>query len=345
MASNPSRDARRLPMCLAAVGVLFSVWLWVIHVRTYVAPRSDSVCSINDTFDCTRVAASKTSVLLGLPLAAWGVVAFGALLFLIWRRSKLALPIAGVMALGAVVLTLIQIFQIGSLCFVCEGAHAASLAVAFFVFKDRAEYTADWKDETTLKYGVLLPASVLLSLFMFLPRYWGAFSYKAPPPFPTGKTEEGFPWIGAENPSLTIHEFTDYRCPHCAYGSARSLRKLAQRSDVRIVRRQHPRLYCTVPAACEAVRVAYCAEAQGKFWQADRYLFENLEPRKSLDLPKIARDLKLDEGELERCFHDPKTQERANAEAQAAFKYKIIDTPGYMIDGKRIKLEELEEIF
>lgn len=345
MVSNPSRDARRLPMCLAAVGVLFSVWLWVIHVRTYVAPRTDSVCSINDTWDCARVAASSASILLGLPLAAWGVVAFGALLFLIGRRSRLVLPTSALMALSAIVLTLIQIFQIGSLCFVCEGAHATSLALAFIVFKGRSEYTRDWKDEATLKYGLLLPASVLLSLFMFLPRYWGAFSYKAPPPFATGQTEEGFPWIGAENPSLTIHEFTDYRCPHCAHGSARSLRKLATRSDVRIVRRQQPRMSCTEATACEAVRVAYCAEAQGKFWQADRYLFENLEPRKNLDLPKIARDLELDPTELERCYQDPKVQERANAEARAAAKNRIIDTPGYMIDGKRIQLEELEEIF
>lgn len=345
MGENLTRDARRLPMILAAVGVLLSAWLWVIHVRTYVAPRATSVCSVNETFDCARVAASSSSILFGLPLAAWGVVAFLALAILAWRRSILFLPVSAVMGLGAIVLTLVQIVAIQSLCFVCEGAHAVSLLLGFVGWKQRAEFTRDWKDETTLKYGVVVPGSVLLALFMFVPRYWGAFSYKAPPPYATGKTEDGFPWIGAENPRLTIHEFTDYRCPHCAHGSARSLRKLAKKSDVRIVRRQHPRMHCTVESACQAVRIAYCADAQGKFWQADRYLFENLEPRAAIDLQRVGRDLELDQTQLESCFGDPKTQERANQEAVFAFKHRLVDTPSYMIDGKRVKMEELEELF
>lgn len=345
MGENQTRDARRLPIILAAVGVLFSAWLWVIHVRTYVAPRASSVCSINETFDCARVAASSSSIFLGLPLAAWGVVAFLAIVGLAWRRSVLLLPVSVVMALGAIVLTLVQILTIHSLCFVCEGAHTVSLVLALVVWKRRAEFTLDWKDEPTLKYGVVVPGSVLLALYMFMPRYWGAFSYKAPPPFPTGMTEEGYPWIGSENPRITIHEFTDYRCPHCAHGSARSLRKLATKSDVRIVRRQHPRMHCTVESACQAVRVAYCAEAQGKFWQADRYLFENLDPKRTLDLERIADDLELDGAKLGACYRDPKTQERANEEARFAFKNRLVDTPSYMIDGKRVKLDELEEIF
>lgn len=345
MGENQTRDARRLPIALAAVGVLLSAWLWVIHVRTYVAPRASSVCSVNETFDCTRVAASSSSILLGLPLAAWGVVAFLAIGVLIWRRSVLLLPVTLVMAFGAIVLTLVQILSIRSLCFVCEGAHAVSLALAFVAWKRRSEFTLDWKDETTLKYGVVVPGSILLALFMFLPRYWGAFSYKAPPPFPTGKTEDGYPWIGSENPRVTIHEFTDYRCPHCAHGSARSLRKLAKTNDIRIVRRQHPRMHCASESACQAVRIAYCADAQGKFWQADRYLFDALDPRKSIDLTQVANDLQLDRAQLDACFSDPKIMERANQEARFAFKHRLNDTPAYMIDGKRVKLEELDEIF
>ena len=47
------------------------------------------------------------------------------------------------------------------------------------------------------------------------PQYWKT---KAPFPSPwiqTGLTAEGHPWIGAEQPVLEVHEFTDYLCFQC----------------------------------------------------------------------------------------------------------------------------------
>ena len=62
---------------------------------------------------------------------------------------------------------------------------------------------------------------------LFQQPYWGAFGWKGDVPFPHGKTAEGYPWIGAENPKLVLNEFTDYACPHCKVASTQTLKSLA----------------------------------------------------------------------------------------------------------------------
>jgi hypothetical protein len=49
-------------------------------------------------------------------------------------------------------------------------------------------------------------------MVMFFPAYWQMTPPVLSTNIPTGVTEEGHPWIGAENPELVIVEFSDYRC-------------------------------------------------------------------------------------------------------------------------------------
>jgi uncharacterized membrane protein len=345
MAESIAPPSRRLLVSLAAVGVLLSVWLWVLHVRTYLAPSASSFCSFDAKFDCVQVAASPYSIFLGIPWAAYGTVGFLALTALLVRRSILALPLALLMGTGSLVLLGVEIVNVGSICLWCEVVHVLTWVICVFVFRDRKSLVRDERTPMTLQVGVILPLTALVTLWAFLPRYWGAMSYKGVPPFATGTTEDGHPWIGSQKPRLTIHEFIDYRCPHCKVASSQTLRRLARSKDIRIVRRQQPRMRCETVNECKSMRLALCAGEQGKFWQADRYLFEVPDIRKDLDVSESARDLNLDESRLRSCMESPETLALSARLSKEARKLKIFGTPGYIVDGKRLGPDEVMKLF
>jgi protein-disulfide isomerase len=166
-------------------------------------------------------------------------------------------------------------------------------------------------------------------------------------PFPTGVDEQGRPWIGAENPEVTVVEYTDYACPHCRIGSSRLRMRLAAHPDeLRIVRGQQPRMRCVASrVSCQFVRAAVCAGDQGKFWQMDSWLFAHApEGGFTLDLEAAARDVGLDHDELARCWSDPTTMERAEVLGKDARDAKIRETPAYVIDGEKLSPSEAHEL-
>lgn len=332
-------------LVLAAAGIALSVWLEVLHVRAYTQPSATSFCTVGETLDCTTVALSRWSVVLGVPLPFWGVLGFATLGALAWRRSAWLLPLSALGAVASIALFVLELVSIGSVCLLCEGVHALAIALFVLAWLGRRGLDVPLGSRVEL-FSVLVPAALVAVLLMVaLPHYWGAFGWKAPPPFPHGKTPEGFPWIGAENPDLTLHEFTDYRCPHCAAAAARNLRRLSQHpSSLRIVRRQFPRQRCPSRAniACLSLRLAYCAEEQGKFWQADRWLFEHAARPGGIQAQAtaMASDLKLDAAALNVCLNRPDVVQRAMREAAFAVDQKYSSTPTLVVDGKPVTERE-----
>jgi protein-disulfide isomerase len=90
------------------------------------------------------------------------------------------------------------------------------------------------------------------------------------------------------------------------------------------------------------VRVAYCAELEGKFWQMDRWLFEHGAGKNEVDLADAAEDVGLDEAALTACMKRPDLQKRADTEARAATKLRIIETPTYRVGTKRLSPKEVD---
>jgi uncharacterized membrane protein len=338
-------DPLRAVPSLAATGLALSALLSFLHVRTHLSPNVEAFCSVGELFDCASVAASSTSIFLGAPWAFWGVLGFGTLLYLSLSRSIWLFPLSVGAAATSLALLLVSLLKVGSLCYLCEGVHLVSWAMCFLVVRGRGILRGKLSDLNHATSVVAAPLGLAVGVALFTPAYWGSFNYRGEPPFPTGVTEDGLPWIGSETPTLTLHEFTDYNCPHCKARSALMLRRLKQHSDWRLIRRQQPRMRCAVglEVACQPVRLAFCAQDQGKFWRADRWLFTHLEPGKPGDVQKMAADLDLDLERLQACVNSDETYRRAEAAATVARKAKIQDVPGYLIDGKRYRLHELEE--
>jgi uncharacterized membrane protein len=336
---------RGLATTLALLGLVVSGVLQVLHVRTYLLPDAASVCSVGETFDCNAVTLSRFSVVLGVPLPAWGALGFYAMAVLAWRGSALLLPFAGFAAAASIALLLEELLHVGAVCMFCEGVHAiavALFAVAWWARKRaRPPTRADWAS------GVAVPAVLWLGVRMFAPVYWSSVMWTRSLPLAHGLDEAGDPWIGAESPVVTVHEYTDYSCPHCRVATSRMLRKVSAHSaELRVVRHQQPRLRCVEDAmsGCQMVRVALCGGDQGKFWETDSWLFAHGSGERSVDVDAAAADIGLDAAALHACVDDVETQRRAGALAKAARALGIKGTPGYIVDGEVVAVEEIDAL-
>jgi uncharacterized membrane protein/predicted DsbA family dithiol-disulfide isomerase len=342
-----SRTNSRLPVVIAALGLLLSLALEVVHYRAYTAPSATSFCTVGEKLDCASVALSRYSVAFGIPMPYWGIAGFMALLAAAWLRSRWLLPLSAVAAIATTVLLGIELLSLHTICLLCEGVHLTSVALLVVAWRHRAELSAPYGERDNLLLVLGAPVGLLVALALFLPPYWGAFGWKGDVPFAQGKTAEGYPWIGAEQPSLIVHEFTDYSCPHCKIASSHTLKALAAHSKkLRVVRRQYARMTCPpgVPSSCQLARMAYCAQEQGKFWPTDRWLFEHATARSEVDVAVAARDIGLDESQLRTCLTRSDTYARADADAKAALKKHIIETPTYIVGDKKISAEQVQKL-
>jgi uncharacterized membrane protein len=334
---------KRTPfVSLAAAGVALSLFLEWMHVQAYAHPTADSFCAIGARVDCTSVALSRHSVLFGLPVPLLGALGFVAIGVAAWLRSRLLWLLAAVGALVSLLLLAAELFAIGAVCLLCEAAHVLSFLLAVLAFRVRRTLRPIDRDAALLVLGPV--AGIAVALVLFLPRYWGAFGWKGDLPFVNGKTEEGHPWIGAASPKLTVEEITDYACPHCRVASTRALRYLAaNEGTLRIVRRQYPRMDCPkgISVACQPLRVAYCAEEQGKFWQMDRWLFEHA-AKGTANVAAAAKAVGLDAERLAQCVEREDIYTRAEAEAKLWSKKRLMGTPAYRIDGKTVPMKDAE---
>lgn len=339
----PASSLRRPAVVVALLGLLLSLWLELVHYRAYTMPSAASFCSVGEKLDCASVALSRFSVVLGVPMPLWGVAGFLALLAAAWRRSRWLLPLSAVATLASLVLLVLELTAIGSVCLLCEGVHLACVALLVLAWRERAaDGSFTNREELLLIFGPAV--GLLVALLLFQRPYWGAFGWKGDVPFAQGKTEEGYPWVGAEQPRITVHEFTDYSCPHCKVATNHLLRVLAEHpKQLRVVRRQNARIPCPVgtPASCQMVRVAYCAEEQGKFWQADRWLFEHGTARSDVDIAVAARDIGLDPERLRQCVIRDDIYQRAHADAEIVRKRQVPGTPYYLVDGKLLGPQDL----
>lgn len=334
----------RPTLLLAGVGLIGSVGLEALHFRAYADPGSTGFCSVSSAVDCNAVVLSRWSVLLGVPVAMWGVVFFFFLGWALYGRSPLAVPMALLGAAGSVGLALVEIFAVGSVCLFCEAVHLVSWVLAVLVYRERALYRGrlDWQAWTG---GVGLPVLALAGIGLVIPPYWKGVSWRGSPSLPTGVTQDGFFWIGAEKPKVELHEYIDYLCPRCGVVSRWAEKQLTKHpQDLRIIRHFAPGNRCRSPGPwqCRYVRAAICAGEQGKFWQMDRWLLENAPQKIRVDFAEAARAVGADPAALRTCMEGPGSQKRVRELAREASAMSLVGTPAFVLDGERISPRNLE---
>jgi len=358
------RPALLAAATFAAVGFVLAVVLARQHAQAHAGLVS--FCSINEYVNCDRVATSRFSVVLGLPVAVWGMLGYGLALLLAlaglkpgrrreaWPAGLLVL-VAGAATAAAIALALISEVAIGALCLLCAASWLTSFALlvaAWRACRPEGVARAVRGDVAVLRDRPLHTAglavaglAVVLLVAAVFPHYWarpggsgGAASGAVTPggAEPTAATSAG----AVSRGPIVVVEFSDYECPFCALAHEQTKATLAKRPDVQLVRRQFPldsdcnpavkrRMH---PQACALARAGICAEAQGKLEPMDDALFRNQKAGRPVE--ELANAVGLDLTRFRACLVSPDTESRLRSDIEAGVRVGLQATPTYVVGGR-----------
>jgi protein-disulfide isomerase/uncharacterized membrane protein len=350
-------------LVVTTVGICLSADLVRLHVKVHTDPAYHSYCAINEWANCETVATSDYAVFLGLPVAVWGLLAYLAMAALaIWGLYRPNSPVCwpfGILLWAntfssavSIYLFLICQFVIESLCVVCIGTYLVNLALfaislvevrrlGFNPFNAlKAEVRSFAERRLVLTVFCSTGVAAVLVLWVAVPEYWQLSEHKGPGGLAVGTTAEGHPWIGAREPDLIIGEFSDYQCPFCEKGHDR-MRKLVQDTPdrVRLVHWNYPLDHsCNRqldrpfhPHACRYAAMAVCALKQGRFWEANDYLFSRGRRKKAVTAAELASAIKIKADRLAECVKSEETAHHIQQDLEAGRSLNLRGTPTYVI--------------
>ncbi len=140
---------------------------------------------------------------------------------------------------------------------------------------------------------------------------------------------------GAQNPKVTIVEFSDFECPSCHAFEPYIKEVLSKNPDtVDFVYRHFP-----LPGHKDALPSAKASEAaamQGKFWEYHDELFANFPNYSDDNYKKFAETLKLDLNKFNADLSSAEVTTAVNYDLSYAEALKLSGTPSFFIifDGK-----------
>jgi uncharacterized membrane protein/protein-disulfide isomerase len=351
---------------LCLLGSLVSVYLAYSHYRVHTDIGYQSFCALSKAINCDTVSQSPYAVFGPLPLAVWGLAGYGIFLLLLFvaalppARPRRVWPLCLLVStcFNAVSVTLAGVSYrlIGSYCLLCFLTYAINLILLFSCWIVRRRF-----DPAPLRLAVMddlrflrrhwrwsLPPFGVLSALMVVtlltyPQYW----HLAPPApsnaIPAGVNSEGHPWIGAEQPTIEIVEFTDYQCFQCRKMHF-FLRELVGLNPerIRLTHRNYPMDHEYNPIVIEPFHLgsgkiallAIHASMVGKFWAVNDWLLSRAPSAEELNLGDLARDTGLSHRELQAAVqHEPYIQ-RLLLDIRQGMLLRITGTPSYLINGK-----------
>jgi protein-disulfide isomerase len=149
----------------------------------------------------------------------------------------------------------------------------------------------------------------------------------AAPAAPVQINVDGAPFLGGENATVTLVEYSDYTCGYCIRFH-NTLHEIHEHygDRVRIVFKQFPRGNPDLAIA------ALAAHNQGKFWEMSDLIFAN-RPNGRDGIEAFGQQLGLDMDRFRRDLDDPATRERAMAERQEGAGFGVRGTPTWFLNG------------
>ncbi len=156
--------------------------------------------------------------------------------------------------------------------------------------------------------------------------------------------------VGDKNAAVTIVDWTDPLCPHCAelHEVLDEIRRAVPPGSLAIEPHFFPldglcnpsvqRKNDTGEIRCAATKALLCLEDDpGKLALAQKEVFENQARLSSLDnLWEILKPI-ADKSKLEACMATPETQQKLDADIDAANKNHLEGTPLVLVNGKEVQ--------
>lgn len=360
---------------LIFVGLLLCAKLGAVYYDANFNPAAmPSFCSYNDFIDCDGVAKTSFSHFFGIPLFAWGALLYMlfTVMLLSPKLTKFKLlrflevfknPYSYIFSLASLAfvismsLACISIFVIQKICTLCFATYIVDLLLAIFA-KDfskplffEVKQTFDDVKSALSEKKYLITACVLVAAFVATLVYTCVSGIFVPQneSEDLGKIvhEENFVYednkLGAKDAQIIINDYIDYNCAGCLMMNT-SLRRIVKELDnVLIIQHNFPLdKECNPlikgaghPGSCFEARVVLAAGKQGKYWEADKLMFEHTPVKKS-DIKRIFSKIKgLDVKKLlEDCESDEIKNELAE-QIQEALDKNIDATPTTIINMKK----------
>ena len=275
-------------------------------------------------------------------------------------QNKRIWPILFIIALTysiySLVLAAISSFIINSYCIFCLVSFSITFALLFFTWLVRRRFDdlglpaalrKDWRylaDRKKSIAGTFTPFAVILVLVVLsFPTYW----YFEPPAIstdlPFGLTEDGHPWIGAENAPLVITEYTDYLCFQCNKTHYYLRRLMAgYPGKIKLIHRHFPMDNTVNPlvrkpvhiGSGELAKLTIFAGTQNKFWQMSDYLFATARTMDKLDLKVVADAVGLEASGLALSLHHPWVRRQLLKDIKDGLKAGVRGTPTFIVNGQ-----------
>jgi protein-disulfide isomerase len=148
--------------------------------------------------------------------------------------------------------------------------------------------------------------------------------------------------LGSETAPVEIVEFGDYQCPACASFDIVQFptvkERLIETGRVRWVYRDFP-LDNIHPSARTVAHAAACADEQGKYWEAHRFIYESQQdwarstnPAKAMR--EIVTSIGVEPGAYDACMQSAKFAGRIQASYDLATRTGVGSTPSFVIGGR-----------
>ncbi|MBX3182962.1 MAG: thioredoxin domain-containing protein [Polyangiaceae bacterium] len=140
------------------------------------------------------------------------------------------------------------------------------------------------------------------------------------------------PSKGPKDAVVTVVEWADYQCPHCAAVNPLMTRMLQQFPEhVRLVFKNYP--LASHENAEYAARAAVAAGKQGKYWEMHELLFAN-QAKLTKDYSLFAKQLSLDMAQFIKDYESEAVADAVQADKKLGDKLGLQGTPMIYINGR-----------
>jgi protein-disulfide isomerase/uncharacterized membrane protein len=376
------RFKKLLPVLVpAALGFALSLVIENVHRQLTADVNYASFCNVNATVNCDVVLSSRYASLFGISVSAWAISFYVVMVALSvgaalvahnrWRQrlATLTLVLAVWGLLFSVYMAGVAFVVLHTVCVLCSGLYLINIGLFAAAWRLRGGRQGSGRRQSSRRGEqdrlVMIGSAVAVAALVLIAS-WEAFGRSAQSGDATDVARQRpdfYRWFmaqpltqvsapatdhsrGSKDAPVTIVEFSDFECGHCA-AFHESLEDLLRRvgPSVHVVFRHFPldsdcnpkvskRLH---PAACLAAVASECAAEQGKFWQYHNLLFDNQQHLEREFLVAYARRLDLDVDRFTACLGSEPPRARVERDAKEGGQLGIDSTPTIFINGRTIK--------
>ena len=154
--------------------------------------------------------------------------------------------------------------------------------------------------------------------------------------------------LGPEDAPVTIMEFVDYQCPHCAQFASLTgkmlRRNFVQTDSARWILYDFP--LGTFPNSVSAAVAARCAGDQGRYWAMEEVLFARQqdwgnEGNPTGNFVDYAEELGLDTDNFRQCVEEQRHMEQIMASKRYGEQIGVNSTPTIFVNGEPLPTSQM----